>query len=150
MGSDSENSGGTRGRRTEAERQAIVVEACEDGNSVSAVAGRHGVSTASIYLWRRQVRDAAIGTTGKTQGRPHPHSPVTLVPVTLVPVQIAAAPQASTSTKPAPVERIEIALANGRILKVSEGIDPVKLVRLVAALEGIAPIAPTSPIEGGP
>lgn len=151
MGSGDETSGERRGLRTEGERQAIVAEAFEDGNSVSAVADRHGVSTASIYLWRRQVRDAVIGTTRKTQGRSHPPSPVTPSLVTLVPVQIATEPEAPTSSKPAPVaircHGIEIALANGRILRVSEGIDPVKLVRLVAALESIAPIAP---IEGGP
>ena len=135
MGSDGE----TSGRRTDGERQAIVAEAFEDGNCVSEVADRHGVSTASIYLWRRQVRDAAIGTARKARGRSHPPSPVTLVPV-----QIATEPEAPTSSKPAPVDRIEIALANGRILRISEGIDPAKLARLVAALEG------TAPIEGGP
>ena len=139
MGSDSETSGETPWRRTDGERQAIVAEAFEDGSSVSEVADRHGVSTASIYLWRRQVRDAAIGTARKARGRSHPPSPVTLVPV-----RIATTPDTSRSSQPVLADRIEIALANGRILRVSEGIDPGKLVRLVAALEGSAPI------EGAP
>ena len=142
IGSDGETSGERPGRRTEAERQTIVAEAFEDGNSVSEVADRHGVSTASIYLWRRQIQDAAIGTTRKTQGRSHPPSPVTLVPV-----RIATAPDTSRSSQPVLADRIEIALANGRILRVCDGIDPVKLVRLFAALEGTAP---TASIEGGP
>ena len=146
MGSDDGTSSERPGRRTEAERRAIVAEAFEDGNSVSEVADRHGVSTASIYLWRRQVWDAAIGTTRKTQGRSHPPSPVRLVPV-----QIATGSEAPTSRQPAPVaiccNGIEIALANGRILRVCTGIDPMKLVRLVAALEGTAP---TASIEGEP
>ena len=139
MGSDSETSRETSGRRTDGERQAIVAEAFEDGTSVSEVAERHGVSTASIYLWRRQARDTAIVPSRKSQGRSQPPSPVTLVPV-----QIAPEPEAPASSKPAQVDRIEIALANGRILKVCVSIDPMKLARLVAALEISASI------EGGP
>ena len=133
MGSDDETSGETPRRRTGAERQAIVTEAFADGSSVSEVAGRHGVSAASIYLWRRQARDSASGTMQKTQGRSHSPSPVTLVPV-----RIAPAPEAAASSHPMRAEQIEIALANGRILRVCDGIDPVKLRRLVAALESTA------------
>jgi transposase len=133
LGSDSATSGEAPRRRTDAERQAIVTEAFEDGSSVSEVAERHGVSSASIYLWRRQAREGAVGTTRKAQGRSHPASPVTLVPV-----QIATAPEAAASSHPTRAERIEIALANGRILRVCDGIDPVKLARLVAALESTA------------
>lgn len=134
MTSDGETSGEALGRRTDAERLAIVTEAFADGSSVSEVAGRHGVSTASIYLWRRQAREGAGGNAPKPQGRSRPPSPVTLVPV-----RIAPAPEAAASSHPAGPERIEIALANGRILRVCEGIDPVKLARLVCALESAAP-----------
>lgn len=142
MSSDGESSSEAARRRTDAERQSIVTEAFEAGNSVSEVAERHGVSTASIYLWRRQLRDGATGEAGKAPGRPpslHPPSPVTLVPVRLAP-----ATETPTTDGLARVERIEIALANGRILRVCDGIDPMKLARLVAALES------TVPIEGGP
>ena len=74
MGSDGETSGATAGRRTEAERLVIVTEAFEDGTSVSEVAERRGVSTASIYLWRRQLREAATGDARKTPGRRSPLS----------------------------------------------------------------------------
>ena len=56
--------------------------------------------------------------------------------MTLVPVRIAPAVEAAA---PMRAEQIEIALANGRILKVCESIDPLKLARLVAALESNAP-----------
>ena len=141
MGSDGATSGEAARRRTAAERQTIVTEAFEDGRSVSEVAERHGVSTASIYLWRRRAREGAIGTTRKTrktQGRSHPPSPVTFAPVRISPAAEAPMP---TTTR---IEGIEIALCNGRILRVCEGMDPVKLVRLVAALESDAPV------EGGP
>jgi transposase len=130
MGSDDETSGDPPRRRTDTERQAIVAESLEGGRSVSEIAERHGVSAASIYLWRRQARDAAVGTTPKAQGRSRPPSPVTLVPV-----RIAPAPEAAASSYPTRAERIEITLANGRMLRVCDGIDPVKLARLVAALE---------------
>jgi transposase len=138
MGGDDETSGKTSRRRTDADRRAIVTESFEVGQSVSAVAERHGVSAASIYLWRRQEREGAGGAARKAQDRSHPPSPVTLVPV-----QIASAPEAPA--RPAPRdERIAIRLANGRILEVCEGIDPMQLVRLVAALES------TIPVGGGP
>jgi transposase-like protein len=131
MGSEGETSEERQRRRTEAERQAIVAEAFEVGQSVSAVAERHGISCASIYLWRRQARDGAGGAARKAQGRSHPPSPVTLVPVQIAaPAELAAAHTG----------RIEIALANGRIVRVGDGIDPKRLARLVAALEGTAPI----------
>ena len=145
MGSDGETSSERPGRRTDAERQAIVAEAFKDGHSVSEVADRHGVSTATIYLWRRQVRETAIATTRnarKTHAQSHPPSPVRLVPV-----RIAAASEVPMTKTPAPADRIEIALANGRILRVCEAIDPVKLMRLVAALESIAPLE-RAPIKG--
>jgi len=138
MGSDDETFGETPRRRTDAERQAIVTEAFEDGSSVSEVAGRHGVSTATIYLWRRQAREGAGGNAPKPQGRSRLPSPVTLVPV-----RIAPAPEAAASSTPMGPEQIEIALVNGRVLKVCVSIDPVKLARLVAALES------TAPVEGG-
>jgi len=141
MGSGGENSGETARRRTDGERQAIVTEAFEDGAVVSEVADRHGVSTASIYLWRRRLRDGAIGAVRHGTDQPHPPSPVTLVPVRIAPATEAPAP---TTHGPVRAERIEIALANGRILRVCEGIDPMRLARLVAALESIVPI------EGGP
>ena len=141
MGGDGETSGATARRRTDAERQAIVTEAFEDGNSVREVAERRGVSCASIYLWRRQLRDATTGDTRETAGRRRPPSPRPPSPVTLVPVRIAPEAQTPASTGP---ERIEIALANGRLLKACESIDPLKLARLVAALESNASV------EGGP
>jgi transposase-like protein len=144
LGSDSATLGRTPRRRTDAERQTIVAEAFADGNSVSDVAEQRGVSTASIYLWRRQLREAKVGDARKTPVRrsppsPHASSARPPSPVTFAPVRIATAPEAAALRHPTRAELIEIALANGRILRVCEGIDPVKLARLVAALESTAP-----------
>jgi transposase-like protein len=126
----------TSRRRTDAERLAIVTEAFEDGSCVSEVAERRGVSTASIYLWRRQLRGATSVDACKTPGRRSPPSAHSPSPVTLVPVRIAPVVEAPV---PMRAEQIEIALANGRILRVCEGIDPMRLARLVSALESGAP-----------
>jgi len=134
MGSDSEALGETVRRRTDAERHAIVAEAFERGGVVSEVADRHKVSTASIYLWRRQLREGSTGKARKSPGRAHPPSPVTLVPVRMAPA--SEVPTSNSAIRP---ERIEVALANGRVLRVCESIDPLKLAGLVAALESIAP-----------
>ncbi|MDH4073682.1 MAG: transposase [Gammaproteobacteria bacterium] len=134
MGSDDEASDDSPRRRTNSERQAIVTEAFEDGAVVSEVAERNKVSTASIYLWRRQLRNGATDKARKSPGRAHPPSPVTLVPV-----RIAPAAEAPASIRPTRADRIEIALANGRILKACESIDPMQLARLIAALESDAP-----------
>ena len=133
MMSDGETSGEASGRRTDGERLAIVSEAFEDGNRVSDVAERRGVSTASIYLWRRQLRDGVLRDARQAPARMPPPSAHPPSPVRLVPVRIA--PQARAPA-PARAERIEIVLANGRLLKVCESIDPAKLAALVAALDG--------------
>jgi hypothetical protein len=61
-----------------------------------------------------------------------------------VPVRIEAGDEAAASS-PAPnprltsrrrISTIEIALGNGRVVKVEESIDPVRLARIVAALDG--------------
>jgi len=135
MGKGGETSGGRPRRHTDAERLAIVREAFGGGSSVSEVADRHGVSCASIYLWRRQAREGAVVGRRKARDQSHPPSPVTLVPVQIAPAAEALRPHPG---------RIEIALANGRIVRVCESIDPMRLARLVAALESPAPI------EGGP
>lgn len=115
-------------RRTDGERQAIVAEAFAPSGSVSETAERHGISTASIYLWRRQAREGGAVEPSAKPEAPR-RSPRQAPSMTLVPVRIA-----TTTT----VDRsgwIEIALANGRALKVCESIDPSVLARLVAALE---------------
>ncbi len=142
MTSDGETEGQVSGRRTDGERLAIVAETFENGSTVRAVAKRHGVSTASIYLWRREVRDGGLVVARQTlpvaTQPPMRSSP----PVTLVPVRIASTAEAPTLSRPsyhADSGRIAIRLTNGRALEVCESIDPMKLARLVAALETPAP-----------
>lgn len=125
-----------RRRWTPEEKVAILDEAFRTGSSVAATSDRRGVSRALIYLWRRQARDGRIPGVGMAE---------TAMPA-FVPVQVAAITDQSScapSTRKAraprerrPDGRIEVALTNGRTVKVDEGIDPDALARLVNALDG--------------
>ena len=113
----------------------IMTEALEPGATVAAVADRNGVCRSLLYTWLRQVRENRL-----------PGISMRAEPAAgFVPVRIeapVAAPPACPSTAPRslPPRRrttslVEITLANGRSLKVDEGIDPSTLARLVAALD---------------
>ena len=85
------------------------------GANVSAIARRHGVAQSLIYQWRKIFNPSGA-------------SPAFL------PVAIAA---------PAPIEpanssMIEVVLANGLRVRTDAGADPVKVARLIAALDGDA------------
>jgi transposase len=127
----------SRRRRWATEQKvAILDEASQPGASITAIADRHGVSRNLIYLWRRQAREGSMPGVTVSNGAPPP----------FVAVQIAdraeKAPAQNTPQRlPAPVGRrrsglIEIALSNGRVVKVEENIDPATLSRIVAALDG--------------
>ena len=125
-----------RRRWTSQEKVEILDEAFHAGSSVAATSDRHGVSRALIYLWRRQARDGGIAGVGMAERA---------IPA-FAPVHVAAITDRSASTPPTgeaqaprerrPAGRIEVALVNGRTVKVDETIDPAALARLVAALDG--------------
>ena len=125
-----------RRRWTPEEKVEILEEAFRAGGSVAATSDRHGVSRALIYLWRRQAREGRIPGVGIAE----PARPA------FVPVHVAAIADHSSAPSPArtaraprerrPAGRIEIALANGRTIKVEESVDPAALARIVAALDG--------------
>ena len=125
-----------RRRWTIEEKVAILDDASQRRASITAVADRHGISRNLIYLWRRQTREGSMPGVTVSNGAASP----------FVAVQIAdctekAPAQNAPQHLPAPVGRrrsglIEIALSNGRVVKVEESIDPATLSRIVAALDG--------------
>ena len=125
-----------RRRWTIEEKVAILDEASQPGASITAVADRHGISRNLIYLWRRQAREGSMPGVTVSNGAPSP----------FVAVRVAdgaeEAPARNVPQRlPAPVGRrrpglIEIALSNGRVVKVEDNIDPATLSRIVAALDG--------------
>ncbi|MGH8758542.1 MAG: IS66-like element accessory protein TnpA [Burkholderiales bacterium] len=129
-----------RRRWTAEEKVAILDEAFRKGGSVAAASDRHGVSRALIYYWRRQAREGGIAGVGMAMS----DNPAAFVPVRIEADPATAGSAPSTATSPAhrsslPRLRacpIEIALTNGRVIKVDAGVDPEALARLVAVLDG--------------
>ena len=128
-----------RRRWTIEEKVAILDEASQPRASITTVADRHGISRNLIYLWRRQAREGSMPGVTVSNGAPSP----------FVAVQVADSankappPQNVPQLLPAAVGRrrpglIEIALSNGRVVKVEESIDPATLSRIIAALDGAA------------
>ena len=124
-----------RRRKWPAEVKArIMEEALAPGTTIASVADRHGVARSQVYGWLRKAR------AGKLPGV----SMASAACAAFVPVKVeepvAAAPSLP-APRTAPAARrctgaVEIALGNGRCLKVDEEIDPAILARLAAALDG--------------
>ncbi len=115
------------------QKLALVEEMGRPGSSLAAVADRHGVSRSLLFDWRRQLRE------GTMPGISHalPESPgAKFAPVRLV-EGISPTPTVSRPSRPSgrAVPVIELALRNGRVLRVAETIAPETLGRLAAALD---------------
>ena len=128
----------TRRQWSKAEKQAIVAEAERPEANISAVARRHGIKPSLLFRWRRLARDA--------QERP---STPAFVPVTLaLPTAVTPAPEAAAEADTSPVSpppaaspepdahRIEIALGNGRVVRVGADVDVDSLRRILDAADG--------------
>jgi transposase len=137
-----------RRRWPDDEKLRILSESLVPGATVAAVADRNGVCRSLLYTWLRLARE------GKLAGISITRPPAGFVPVRIeLPVEAPSlssrtlpapptAPDAHPPTSPrAPVRgrrerQVEIALTNGRVIKVDESIDPAALAQLVAALDG--------------
>jgi transposase len=126
-----------RRRWSTEDKLKVMMDALEPGASIAAVAGRHGVSRNLLYTWLRLAR----------AGRMSGLSIGTRTPSAFVPVQMALeppiSPPAETATKQSALSRhrtstIEITLANGRVVKVDDGIDAEILARIVAVLDRVS------------
>jgi transposase len=121
---------------SEAEKQAVVAEAERPGVNISAVARRHGIKPSLLFRWRRLARD--------TQDQPS----AAFIPVTLaLPAVETPAPEPAAEADASPVspppaasgpseQRIEIALGNGRVVRVGAGVDVDSLRRILDAADG--------------
>lgn len=96
-----------------ADARAVLVEQVASGLSLSEFARREGIDSARLYKWRRQL--------GEKVDRPSARA----VPQPAV-IELRAGPRAA--------ERVEIVLASGVTLRVTETIDPSALARVIAAL----------------
>ena len=123
-----------RRRWSVADKLRIVAKLQELGTLVRTVAARHGVCESLVFTWRRQVRNGALVA---------PEMP------TFLPVQVFEPPTAiigqhrpEQPVTPAPTPPrpqaglIEIALGNGRQVRVGSDVNLAALRRVLAALGG--------------
>jgi transposase len=112
-----------RRRWSRDEKLRIVGESARPGRTASQVAREHGIAPGQLFTWRRQLLSEAIasGVAGDD----------------FMPVQIVGERSPGTPTPTsAGVHAIEIRLANGIVIAVSNGVEVEPLRRVLAALAG--------------
>lgn len=116
--------GAGRRRTWTAEQKAqIVAESRDGGETVSAVARRHGLTPQQLFGWRRQRREGEESGSGEN------------VPA-FTRVVVEAGPQANVPVAPARLDgspMIEIMLG-GAMIRVPTGIDAVTLATVLRAM----------------
>ncbi len=124
-----------RRRKWSAEAKAqIMEEALAPGATVASVADRHCVSRSQVYGWLRKARVGELPGISMASAACAVFAPVKVEePQTAAP-SLPALPTAPAARRRASV--VEIALGNGRSMKVYEDIDPAVLARLAGALDG--------------
>lgn len=101
----------------EALKREIVAATLRPGSSVSRVARRYDVNANQVFAWRRRYRDVASEP-----------AELRLLPVTVTPDRPRTAPAGAS-------ELIEIVLAGGYCVRVSEGVQAATLRLVLDVLE---------------
>jgi transposase len=115
-----------RRRWTVPEKARIAGESLAAGTSATRVARRYDINPSLIYAWRRQLRSGELEAAGNDGAQ-------------FVPVAV------STGRETAAVSVgcvdtgswVEVALRNGRVLRIPDGVAPGRASALADALEGI-------------
>lgn len=112
---------------------AVLEEASRGAESAASVARRHDIRPQQLYRWRRELRQGRLG-------RNEPEPP-TFLPVSLADHEgrdaepTPALARRANRRRSTTGSRVEIVLANGRVLRVDAGIEVEVLQRLVGVLE---------------
>ena len=109
-------------------------EALAPGATIAGVADRHGVSRSQVYGWFRKAREGKLPGISITSAACASFAPVKVEEPEAVAPSLPAPRAAPAARRRTSV--VEIALGNGRSLKVDEEIDPAVLARLASALDG--------------
>jgi transposase len=118
--------GAGRRRWTVAEKARIAEESLAAGASATDVARRYDINPSVIYAWRRQLRSGELRNAGNDR-------------VQFVPLAVSTGrdtPAVSVGCADTG-SAIEVALRNGRILRVPDSVAPGRASALADALEGI-------------
>ena len=108
---------------TDEDKLRLLAEAGDEGISLAAVARRHDLCAQQLYAWRSAFRRAAAPTGSVAPA------------LSFLPVEIKDGAASSSGRSRRRSQPVEVALANGRRLRVDADIDPAALRRLVQALE---------------
>ena len=121
-----------RRKWTPEQKVKILTEVLKPGATVSAAADRNGISRSQLYTWKRLAQREDIPGISLNEPPKSTFVPVRIEAASPLPAPAVAAPPAHLQRRPG---AIEIALTNGRIVRADAGIEPVRLARLVAALD---------------
>ena len=128
-----------RRRWTDERKLSILMEVGLRGATVTDVARRHAVSRQQLYTWRRELRrHGALRPPGPAEGRPVFVPVAPLLPPAMegpVPASAPAARPEEDAGKALAAPVVEIALANGRRLRVPPDIEDEALARLIRIAE---------------
>jgi transposase len=117
------------------EKARIMEEAIAPGATVASVADRNGVCRSQVYAWLRKARAGQLAGISVSASA---CASFVLVKIEQPPASPCLLPTASSPAEPAKRRPafVEIALGNGRSMKVNEDIDPAVLAKLAGALDG--------------
>ena len=125
-----------RRKWTPEQKVKILTEMLKPGTTASAVADRNGISRGQLYAWKRLAERGDIPGISLNEPPKSLFAPVRIEAAPPLPAPAVAPPVAHLQRPPG---AIEIALTNGRIVRADAGIEPVRLARLVAALDVTRP-----------
>jgi len=113
--------------------KGLLTEWDRSGLSQAEFTRRRGVSAVTFSWWKRKLRETAEPARRRARhqaGGPQPHREADFVEVVW-----PSTPSASGSALPAISSGFEIALANGRVIRLPQAFDPAVVAQLVAAVE---------------
>jgi transposase len=122
-----------RRRKWTPEQKVKILTEVLKGATVSAVADRNGISRSQLYAWKKLAQRGDIPGISLTEQPKSAFAPVRIEAAPSLPTSAVAAPTVQLQRRPG---AIEIVLTNGRIVRTDAGIEPARLARLVAALDG--------------
>lgn len=121
---------GRRRKWSDEDKARIVAETVASGESVCAVARRHGLSPQQLFGWRRQLREAAAGASEAEQLQ---FVPAVVDAVAQAPV-VRRQRQAPRCKSQPDIGTIEIEV-DGVTIRVGRGADANMIAALVQALK---------------
>ncbi len=125
--------GRARRRWSDEDKRRLVAETFVPGETVHAVARRHGVNTSQLFTWRKRLR-AQLGCPAALPPLPAPG----FAAVEIAPADTAsmAGDAGSAPEAAAPAGLIEIELPRGGRVRISGAVEPAMVAAVLRALVG--------------